>query len=144
MNSAKTPWHIWVVGVLSLIWHAGGAFDYVMSQTRNPKYLEMIPPEQLAFLDSFPTWVTALWAISIWSAVLGSLLLLLRRKLATPVFVISFLGMIGTSVHNIILADPGALDLMNGGQLAFTVAIFVIGILLIIYSGIQAGMGRLR
>ncbi len=140
----KTPWHIWVVGLLSLLWHAGGAFDYIMSQTKNENYLAMIPPEQLAWLESFPTWVTAAWAISIWSAVLGSLLLLMRRKLATPVFAVSFAAMIATSVHNIVLSDPSALDLMNGGQLAFTAAIFVVGALLILYSGVQANAGRLR
>ena len=144
MENTKTPWHIWVVGVLSLLWHAGGAFDYVMSQTRNPSYLEMIPPEQLAFLESFPTWVTAFWALSIWSAVLGSLLILLRRKQAAPVFLISFVAMIVTSVHNLFLADPSALDLMSGGQIGFTAAIVIVGILLIIYAGVQAGMGRLR
>jgi hypothetical protein len=104
----------------------------------------MIPPEQLAWLEAFPTWVTAAWAISIWFAVIGSLLLLLRNRLATPFFAISFLAMIVTSIHNIILSEPSALDLMTGGQLVFTAAIFVVGILLVIYSGVQAGMGRLR
>ena len=41
----KTPWHIWVVGLVSLIWHAGGAFDYVMSHLRPQFYIDMIPED---------------------------------------------------------------------------------------------------
>jgi hypothetical protein len=26
-----TPWHLWLVGVLALLWNSFGAFDYVMT-----------------------------------------------------------------------------------------------------------------
>ncbi len=144
MERRKTPWHLWVIGIVSLLWHAGGAFDYVMSKTNNEAYLAQISPEQLAFLQAFPTWVTAFWAIAIWFAVLGSLLLLLRRRLAAPVFAISFVAMVIVTIHNMFIADPSALSLMNTTQMVMTGAIFVMAILLLLYASTQAAMGRLR
>ena len=47
--SAKTPWHIWVVGVGSLLWHLIGATDYVMTQTKNEQYMANFTPEQLDY-----------------------------------------------------------------------------------------------
>jgi len=34
-----TPWHLWVIGVVALVWSAMGALDYVMTQTRNEAYM---------------------------------------------------------------------------------------------------------
>ena len=42
----KTPWHIWVVGVLALAWAGIGAIDYVMTQTRNPGYMAQFTQDQ--------------------------------------------------------------------------------------------------
>ncbi|WP_292093733.1 hypothetical protein [Brevundimonas sp.] len=30
----KTPWHLWLVGVLSLLWSSYGAFDFIQTTTR--------------------------------------------------------------------------------------------------------------
>ena len=38
-TSLKTPVHLYVVGVASLLWNAGGAFDYFMTQTKNEEYM---------------------------------------------------------------------------------------------------------
>ena len=80
----KTPWHIWVVGILSLLWNAGGGFDYVMARTQNPAYVEMIPAdfraEFLAYLDTMPVWASAGWGVGVWGSILGSVLILLRSR----------------------------------------------------------------
>ena len=28
-STSKTPWHLWVVAVLALLWNGAGAFDYL-------------------------------------------------------------------------------------------------------------------
>ena len=50
MNEAvKTPWHLWAVGIISLLWNAFGAFDYVMTKLKNPAYMAAFTPEQQAY-----------------------------------------------------------------------------------------------
>lgn len=31
----RAPWHLWLIGIIAVLWHAGGAFDYLMTQTNN-------------------------------------------------------------------------------------------------------------
>ena len=31
--TVKTPWHLWVVGVVAVLFNGVGVFDYVMSKT---------------------------------------------------------------------------------------------------------------
>ena len=144
----KTPWHIWVVGLVSLIWHAGGAFDYVMSHLRPQFYIDMIPedirPQMLAYLDGYPVWATASWAIGVWAAVLGSLLILLRSRHAVALFWISLAGLIVNSVHNLVISDVNLEQITGTGARLFTLAIVVVLLLVLAYAGRQRALGRLR
>lgn len=95
----QTPWHLWVVGFVSLLWNAFGGYDYTMSQLRDPAYLEatmgqmgMSVEQSIAFLDSFPAWADALWALGVWGSVAGSVLLLLRSRFAVIAFLASLVG----------------------------------------------------
>ena len=139
----STPWHLWLVGVLALLWNSVGAFDYVMTETRNPSYMSSFTPEQLAYFHGFPAWVIAAWAISVWGGVLGASLLLFRKRLAVLVFAVSLAAMAPTFFHNYVLTN--GLAVMGGmGGLIFTAVIVVIGIALLIYAGRLASTGVLR
>jgi len=137
------PKHLWIIGVLALLWNAMGAVDYLMTQTRNEAYMSRFTSEQLAYFYGFPAWVDGAWAIAVWGAVLGSVLLLLRRSLAVPVFAVSLAAMVITTVYNYGLSD--GLQVMGGaGPLAFSVVIFLVGVALLVYSRAMARRGVLR
>ena len=89
----KTPWHVWVIGVLMLVWFGLGALDYTMSHLRSAAYIAMIPEavraDMLAYLDGYPIWATSAWATGVWFAVLGALLLLARSRFAVPALMLS-------------------------------------------------------
>jgi hypothetical protein len=147
MNNAKptvaTPWHVWVVGVVALLWNAMGAFDYTMTETRNASYMKDFTPEQLTYFYSFPKWVIATWALSVWGGVLGSVALLLRRRWAFLVFAVSLATMAITFVHNFLLTD--GLAVMGGaGALVFAAAIVAVGLALVVYSRWLVRRGVLR
>ena len=89
---AKTPWHIWLVGVLSLLWNGFGCFDFTMTATRNAAYLEPYPQEMIDYWLAMPVWMWLLWAIGVFGGLAGSIVLLLRRKLAFPLLGASFLA----------------------------------------------------
>ncbi len=84
----------WVICVLGLLWSIGGGYDYLMVVTENAEYMGKIPAETLDYYNSFPNWLMWPWAIAIWGSVLGWLLMLLRKKLAVPVFLLALLGLI--------------------------------------------------
>ncbi|HSH74336.1 MAG TPA: hypothetical protein VLA09_01430 [Longimicrobiales bacterium] len=140
-TAQRTPLHLWVVGVLGLLWDSVGAFDYLMTQMRNESYMSRFTAEQLEFFYGFPSWVVALWALAVWGGLLGTLLLLLRRRMAVPVLLGSFLAMIGTSIHNFLLSN--GLQVMGGGGAAFSAVIFVFASGLWLYARAMARRGVL-
>jgi hypothetical protein len=141
-TTAKTPWHIWVVGVIALLWNAMGAFDYLMTETQNEGYMAKFTPEQLDFFYGFPAWMVAFWAVAVWGGVLGAVLLLLKKKLAAPVFLVSFLCMAVTAVRNFGFAD--GMEVMGTGGATFSAVIFVFALFLVVYSRAMKNGGVLR
>lgn len=133
VSKPRTPWHLWVVGVLALLWNSIGAFDYVMTETRNAEYMSSFTKEQLDYFYGFPKWVIATWALGVWGGVLGALLLLLRRRLAVTVFAVSLAGTVITFAYNYVFTD--GLAIMGGaGVLAFSAVIVLIAVALLFYA----------
>ncbi len=131
--ATRAPWHLWVVGIAALLWNAVGALDYVMTQTRNVQYMAGFTPEQLAFFYGLPAWTVAAWAIGVWGAVLGSLLLLFRKSLAVWFLLASLIGVALTTLQNYVLSN--GLEVMGGpGSVVFTVVIFLVAIGLYVYA----------
>jgi hypothetical protein len=138
-----TPRHLWVVGVLALLWNSVGAFDYVMTETRNASYMSSFTPEQLAYFYGFPKWVIAAWALGVWGGLVGAVLLLLRKRWAVPVFGASLAGVVLTSFYNFVVTN--GLAIMGGaGGLIFSAVIFAIAAALLIYARSLARIGVLR
>ena len=130
---ASTPKHLWVVGVLALFWNAMGAYDYTMTQTRNEGYLSQFPPEVLAFVDAMPMWAVTTWATAIWFSVIGTVLLLARRRHAVWVFLVSLIAMVLTTVHTYFISN--GMEVMGDAfSLAFNTMIFVVAVGLYFYA----------
>ncbi len=131
-ESAKIPIHLWIVGIVSLLWNSVGAFDYLMTQTKNESYMAQFEQAQLDYFYGFPIWVEATWALAVWGGVLGSILLLVRKGLAVPVFMVSFAAMVITAIYNFGLSN--GMEVMGTGGFVFTVAIFFVALGLWLYS----------
>jgi len=141
-TTARTPVHLWVVGIIATLWNAMGAFDYLMTQTGNKAYLSQFSTEQLAYYDSYPLWATAAWAIAVWSAVAGSALLLLRRRAAVPTFAAALLALIFSMLYTYVLSSGG--EISGTGSMVFMGVIFVVAVALVFYARTMARRGVLR
>ena len=144
MNETNTrvPRHLWIVGGLSLLWNAVGAFDYTATQMRLESYMSQFTPQQLDYFYGFPAWAVAAWAIAVWSSLLGSLCLLLRKAWAVPLFGIAIAGMVFTALYNFVLTDGMAL--IGTGGAIFTAVIWLIAFSLLFYARAMAKRGVLR
>ena len=138
----RTPWHLWVIGVLAILWNAMGAYDYLMTQTQNEAYMANFTPEQLEFFYGLPTWCVATWAISVWGSLIASGLLLLRKRIARDVFLLVIVTMLITMFQNFVLSN--GLEVMGDPvSLVFTVLVIVVAVLLYWYARRQAAAGVL-
>ena len=97
--AARTPAHVWIVGILSLLWNGFGCYDYLMTRTKGAAYIDsMMHTDQgsaiLAYINAFPIWVSAAWGFGVWGGIAGSILLLMRSRHAVTAFAVSMIGAI--------------------------------------------------
>ena len=140
----RTPWHLWLVGAIAVLFNAIGVFDYVMSKLQGTAYMQSagMTPEQIAFYQQMPGWMTAVWAIGVFAAFIASILLLMRRAIAWQVFVLSLAAFLLNCLYIYGLTDGGA---VMGGEMATTSV--VIAVLLAFfgwYAWAMAKRGVLR
>ena len=119
---ARTPWHLWLVGVVAVLFNSIGVFDFVMSMTQGAAYMAGagLTPEQIAHYQQMPAWMTVDSAIGVFGALLGSVLIVLRHKLAWPVLAVSLAAFLLSLVYTYALTDGGKI---MGQQMAITSAI---------------------
>jgi hypothetical protein len=146
--SARSPAHLWIVGILALLWNGLGAYDYLMTRMHNTDYLRMAMPEvdpqaTLAWIDSMPIYVQVGWGLGVWLGLLGSALLLLRNRWAVPSFGLSLLGSVVSLGYQLALAPPlpGAEGFM---VTVFPYIIMAVALALFLYARAQAAKGVLR
>jgi hypothetical protein len=137
----NTPVHLWIVGVLSLLWNSVGAFDYLATQLGLEFYMSQFTEQQLAYFTSFPPWAVAGWAFGVWGAFVGSIALLLRKKWAFHAFAVSIAGLFVSTIYSFGLSD-GA-EIAGVGGMVFNAVIWIVAILLLLYSRAQTKSGVL-
>jgi hypothetical protein len=139
LGQPKTPWHLWLVGIATLLFNAMGIMSYMMTQLGMLAEAGMTP-DQIVFMESYPAWASALWALGVWGALAGSVLLLLRSRLAVPAMMVATVGLVGTTIYNYILIDVPA----DMEAPALDVAIWAVTLFLLFYARRMAAAGVLR
>lgn len=139
----KTPWHLWVIGTASLVWNAGGVYDYLMMQMNVESYRVTMSPEQIAWFDALPVWLNLFWALGVWGAILGSILLLMRSRLAALSFSISLIGII-VNISYTVAGGSAVIEMMGTRAMAFSAAIIIVALALWLYARAMLRSGVLR
>ena len=137
--TVRAPAHLWIVGVLGVLWNAYGCFDYEMKQAGGPTYLAALPPAEATMLAQMAVWANVAWAIGVWGGLLGCVLLLLRRRWAAHAFRLSLLGAALGTAYQVRHLPP-----MNSTDWALTIAILMVCVALLIYARWQTARGILR
>ena len=143
MEGPRTPVHLWIVGVLGLVWNGFGAFDYLMSKLQGETWYRQMgmTDAQIAYMDAFPFWMMIVWPVGVWGAVLGTLLLLRRSRTAAPVFALSLAAFVVSLIYSYLLSDGAAVM----GETAYMQLVVLAGCLFFAwYSRAMARKGVLR
>ena len=144
MTEANKPnTAFWIVGVIALIWNGMGVMSYLGSVYMTEEIRAAYTAEQLAVMDSAPAWLTGVYALAVFLGLLGALLLLLKRKLAVPVFGISLLMVLVQMIYSWVATDSiAAFGTVQG--IVMPLLVIVIAIFLYYYSKGAAGKGWLK
>lgn len=137
-EAVKPPVWFWVVSALALVWNLLGVMAYLGQAFMTDEAMAALPEAQRALYEELPAWYTAAFAIAVWAGALGCIGLLLRKKWAHPVFLISLLGILAQQTYLFFLSDT--LEVMGNEAAYMPISIIIVGIALLFFA--RLGINR--
>ena len=138
-GSPKAPWHLWPVGVLALLWNAAGAYTIMTAQAGR---LAGVAPDEAAYYAAQPTWFVVVTDVALIAAIAAAAALLLRTRLAVPLFGISLAAIAVTAAYD--LAAGTSRMYANQAALIVTIVIWLLAVLQLLYAMAMRKRGVLR
>jgi hypothetical protein len=130
-GGAAVPSWFWIVAGLAVLWEAFGCYTYV---TQSP-----VPDAQrVGGYAKMESWQWGVFAIAVWSGLIGALLLLARSRWATALLLVSLLA---AAIQYGVAAAQGGID---ADARPIAVAVLVVGVLLVIFASRARRKGWLR
>ncbi|UOX32333.1 hypothetical protein LXD69_09745 [Flavobacterium sediminilitoris] len=122
----------WIISILALIWNLMGVNQYLQQAYNTESFKAMYNEEQLQAITNTPSWAIAAFAVAVFSAVLGCISLLLRKKWAQFFFGLSLLGVIIQMYHNLFVIK--SIAVYGPGAMFMTILILIVALFLYWYS----------
>ncbi len=141
-DSTRPPVWFWVVAVIALLWNLAGVGNYLAQAFATPDMLAAMPEHQREYMENTPSWVIGCFAIAVWGGTLASIFMLMRKKLAYMVFIVSLIGVIGQVSHSLLFSN--AIEVYGPGGLVLPIFIVLIGVALVVISKKAIASGWLR
>ena len=110
-----------VAAIGALLWELLGCALYLIRMTTDPASL---PIDERAIFNATPTWVLAAFALAVWIGLAGAVLLVMRRRLAQPLLLVSLLALVVQ--NSSLLLDPELRNLVASDQLLVPFLIVVV------------------
>jgi len=124
-------WHK-PIALLAIVWNLLGVGSYLMHAYMSDEAIAQLPENQQALYVNIPAWYTAAFAIAVFAGAIGSILLLLKKKLASPVLILSLLGIIVQMYYNLFISK--SMEVYGPGSMVMPILIILVGIFLVWYS----------
>ncbi|MEM0929187.1 MAG: hypothetical protein AAGI89_07840 [Pseudomonadota bacterium] len=137
----KPSVYFWVVGVLGLLFNLSGFVQAVFFFSGSEAILSQFTPEQLAYYEALPGWRSVVWILGVSTALIASVLMLLRRSASAPIMFFGLLMLLIGIFHDSAL---GWFDLV-GPEGAVTYVVVASGVTFLwLYARRQNKTGVLR
>ncbi|MBD0776269.1 hypothetical protein HPE56_00555 [Maribacter sp. ANRC-HE7] len=132
-GKVKVPVWYWIVSIVALIWNLMGAMAYLGQAFMTEEMKAAMPMEQLALMENTPAWATAAFAFAVWGGVLGCIALLIRKKWAKMILMVSLLGILTQMGYSYFMTN--AVEVYDTAQgVVMPIVLIVIGAGLVVFA----------
>jgi len=134
ISERKTPALFWVISILLLLWNLMGIGSFLFHVfLMHGDSLAALPENEQALYGEYPVWTQIVFAIATIFGLLGSILLLAKKKLAKPVFVISLIAILIQMTHSLFLTN--SVEIYGNEAYAMPIFVVLIAIFCIWFTG---------
>jgi hypothetical protein len=143
MSTTKKPnAGFWIIAIIALLWNIMGVIQYLSATYMKEEMHATMTEQQVALMESLPSWHIGIFAIAVFTGFLASILLLLRKKWAVNTFLVSLVAILIQMGYWFFGTE--AIDVYGSGVYLMPILVIVIGVFLYFYSKSAVQKGLLK
>ena len=120
-----------VICSVTLIWNLIGIFNYLGFVYMSDEAFTSLSEEMQLFLNTRPAWVTGSFALAVFSGTIGNIGLLLRKKWANLILIISLISVVAQTIYNFIIQQIVEIP---SSEIVVMILINFVAVFLVYYS----------
>ena len=121
-----------VAAIIALLWNILGCLAFVADLQLKPEDIAKLPEAQQALYASRPAWSIAATAIAVFGGTLGCIGLILKRRWAFVLLLLSLLGILGQDIAMFVLAN--AAEAAGSFAIVLQSVVLIVGVWLVLLS----------
>jgi hypothetical protein len=137
-SSARSPWWFWLAASFALIWNLLGVAAYIVEAYGMGQQSDT----HRMLSQTRPVWATSAYALAVFAGAAGCLSLLLRRRWAKTLLVVSLIALLVQQAWTLFVSD--AIALLGAGAVGFPAAVILVSAALVWFATHSEARGWLR
>ena len=132
--ATAAPKHLYIIGIIVALWDSMGIMAFLVSVTRNDEFMKAAGHSQEAIdlTYSLPMWDFAIWGIAVFSGLGGVACLLMRKRIAVEILVVSFICAALSNLYCVFFTDW--LKIMGNESMVMIVVVIAVAAGIAFYS----------
>lgn len=139
-NNTVPVW-FWVIAVLAVLWNALGVMAYLADVNQSPEQIAALSQTMQDLYAARPSWAVGGFAVAVFGGLLGGILLVLKKRIASTVFLISLIGLLVQNFYWFGMAK--AHQLFPASSHAMPLLVLLVAVFLLWFSRTSAAKGWL-
>ena len=125
-DQTQIPVSFKVIAILAILWNIFGVFSFLGHAFMPEQAFAGMTAEQISYMDTFPAWGFIVFGTAVTTGSLGSIGLLLKKKWAVLLFLISIIAILINQFYPILFTDY--MDIFGGtSTLGLPIVITAVG-----------------
>lgn len=122
----------WIIGAIAVLWNIVGVYMFITDMLKDEVALSLMSEAERALHEDNPLWHKVVFGIATFGGLLGSVFLLMRKKLASILFLISLIAVVIQFGYG--LLGTNLIEVRGNGAVMFSLVIVLIAAFLLYYS----------
>ncbi len=141
-TKTSAPIWFWVAAVVALLWNIMGGMIFFTEVFAQESMMESMTEPQKEWARSTPMWIYVVFAIAVITGLAGSVCLLMRKRLAVPLFIVGFVAVVIQMVYTMLIA--GGLQVMGPSGAIMPAMVVTLALVWLLFSLLFKSKGWLR
>ena len=130
-NEQKIPIWFWIVAAILVIWNLMGIMNFLSQATMSQEDINALSELEKSMMERRPSWVYFAFGLAVFGGLAGSIALLLKKKIATTLFIASLVG-VAFQFGESIIASPA--EVFTTAVIGITTMIIVLALFAIWFA----------